>query len=275
MNRGTHCGDSAEIEFVKRFNFEKNNQDFDFYIRDLNIKELNDIYMVRVVTKQHSKLSNQTVMTRADAYLINSKDQLINELLFENDYYLDEKLLNDKNINYSSIDYSGVSVKMSDSNKFQILKLTPESFKTLFGEYELGAGASIYCLREEQIKKNEPVFSGWKTTRENVINKYKDELHDLNKLNDNISLKEQMKIYKELKEFSNKKIAEIINNDKYMKEIIFNGYHIYDEPYSASYFYKGGKIQRLNYVPFIVTTGSGRSHGDFTIVLKPKNETIN
>ena len=84
MNRGTHSGDLAEIDFVKRFNSEKNNQDFDFYINDLDIKELNDVYMVRVTTKQYSKLSNQTVMTRADTYLINSKDQLINELLFDN-----------------------------------------------------------------------------------------------------------------------------------------------------------------------------------------------
>lgn len=270
MNRGTHSGDLAEIEFVKRFNSEKTNQDFDFYIKDLDIKELKDIYMVRVTTKQYSKLSNQTVMTRADTYLINSKDQLINELLVENDYYLDEKMLSEKNIHYSSLDFSGISVKITDSDKFQILKLTPESFKTLFGEYELGASASIYCLREEEIEKNESVFSGWKTTKENVINKYKNEISNLNKLNENISLIEQMKIYKELKEFSNKKIAEIINSDKHLKEIIFNGYHIYDEPYSASYFYNGGKIQKLNYIPFVVTTGSGRSNGIFTIVLKPK-----
>ena len=32
--------------------------------------------------------------------------------------------------------------------------------------------------------------------------KYKNEIPDLNKLNDNINLIEQMKIYKELKEFS-------------------------------------------------------------------------
>lgn len=274
MNRGTYSGDLAEIEFVKRFNYEKSNQDFDFYIKDLDIKELNDIYMVRVTTKQYSKLSNQNVMTRADTYLINSKDQLINELLFENDYYLDEEMLNEKDINYSSLDFSGVSVKMPDSDRFQILKLTPESFKTLFGEYELGAGASIYCLREKEIEKNESVFSGWKTTKENVIDKYKNEIPDLNKLNKNISLVEQMKIYKELKEFSNKRITEIIDGDKHLKEVIFNGYHIYDEPYSASYFYKGGRIQKLNYIPFIVTTGSGRSNGIFTIVLKPKNETI-
>ncbi len=274
MNRGTHSGDLAEIDFVKKFNSQKTNQDFDFYIKDLDIKEVNDIYMVRVTSKQFSKLSNQTVMTRADTYLINSKDNLIKDLLFDNDYYLDEDILKDNNVDYSTLDYSGISVKMSDSSKFQILKLTPESFKTLFGEYELGAGASIYCLREEEIEKNDSVFNGWKTTKEKVISKYKNDIPDLDKLNDGISVIEQMKIYKQLKEFSNKRIADIIDNDENMKEIIFNGYHIYNEPYSASYFYKGGKIQRLHYVPFNVTTGSGRSHGDFTIVLKPKNETI-
>ncbi len=274
MNRGTHSGDLAEIEFVKRFNSQKNNQDFDFYIKDLGIEELNDIYMVRVTTKQYSKLSHQTVMTRADTYLINSKDQLINKLLYENDYYLDENMLINNHINYSSIDYSGISVKMSDSSKFQILKLTPDSFKNLFGEYELGAGASIYCLKQNEIEKNDSVFIGWKTTKDKVINRYKNDIPDLIKLNENISVIEQIKIYKELKEFSNKRIAEIINNDSHLKEIIFNGYHIYEQPYSASYFYKGGKIKKLNYIPFTVTTGSGRSNGNFTIVLKPKNETV-
>lgn len=274
MNRGTHSGDLAEIEFVKRFNSNKTDSDFDFYIKDLDIKEIDNTYMVRVTTKQHSKLSNQTVMTRADSYLIDSKDALIKDLIIGNDYYLDEDILSESDIDYSFIDYSGVSVKMSDSSKFQILKLTPESFNTLFDEYELGAGASIYCLREEEIIKNESVFAGWKTSKENVINKYKSELPDLSKLNNNIDIIEEMRIYKELKEFSNKKIAERINESKEIKEIVFNGYHIYEEPYSASYFYKGGKINKLNYIPFNVTTGSGRSNGIFTIVLKPKGETI-
>ena len=274
MNRGTHSGNLAEIEFVKRFNSKKNNQDFDLYIKNLNIKELNDIYMIRITTKQYSRLSNQNVMTRADTYLINSKDKIIKELLINNDYYLDEEILNDNKIDYSTLDYSGVSVKMSDSSRFQILKLTPDSFKILFGEYELGAGASIYCLREEETEKNNLVFKGWKTTKQKVINRYKKEIPDLEKLNSEININEQLRIYKELKEFSNKRISEIIDNDNYLKEIIFNGYHIYNEPYSASYFYKGGKIQKLEYIPFSITTGSGRSNGIFTIVLKPKNETI-
>lgn len=275
MNSGTHEGDIAEIEFTKNFNKNKSNDNYGFYIKNCDIKNLNDCYMVRVTTKQYSELSKQVVMTRADSYLIESKDELIKSLLFDNDFYLDESMLLDNNIKYNYIDKSGVSIKMSDSERFQILKLTPESFKTLFGEYELGAGASIYCLREEEIQKNDSVFSGWNTNKSNVINKYKSELPELVMLNDNLNVLEQMNIYKKLKELSNKRIKEIIDNDKKIQEIIFNGYYIYKEPYSATYFYKGNKIEKLDYIPFTITTGSGRSHGDFTIVLKPKNETKN
>lgn len=270
MNRGTHCGDDAEKEFVKRFNSNKNDNDFDLYIKNCNVKSIDDVYMVRVTTKQYSKLSNQVVMTRADTYLIESKDEVITQLLFDNDYYLDEDMLNKDDIKYNPIEYSGISVKMSDSDKFQILKLTPDSFKTLFGNYELGAGASIYCLREEEIEKNQDVLEGWKTNKEDFINFFSEELPIVNDLNKDISIIEQMEIFKAIKELSNKKIKKLVDDNKEMQEIIFNGYHIYDEPYSASHFYHGEIITKLSYIPFTVTTGSGRSKGTYTIVFKPK-----
>lgn len=275
MNRGTHCGDDAEKEFVKRFNRNKNDNDFSLYIKDCNVTLIDDVYMIRVNTKQYSKLSNQVVMTRADTYLVESKDDAIKQLLFDNDYYLDENMLNNDNIKFNPVEYSGVSVKMSDSDKFQILKLTPDSFKTLFGNYELGAGASVYCLKEEEINKNKDVLKGWKTTEEDFINFFSDELPIVNNLDKDIPIIEQMRIFKIIKEFSNAKIKELIDNDKEIQEIIFNGYHIYEEPYSATHFYHGGIITELNYIPFTVTTGSGRSKGIYTIVFKPKNETIN
>ena len=86
MNRGTHCGDDAEKEFVKRFNRNKNDNDFSLYIKDCNVTLIDDVYMIRVNTKQYSKLSNQVVMTRADTYLVESKDDAIKQLLFDNDY---------------------------------------------------------------------------------------------------------------------------------------------------------------------------------------------
>ena len=39
--------------------------------------------------------------------------------------------------------------------------------------------------------------------------------------------------------------------------------------YTRNNLERGNKIEKLDYIPFCVTTGSGRSKGDFTIVLKP------
>lgn len=275
MNRGTLSGDIAEIEFVKVFNTEKKSDKFNDYIKNFNSYDINNIYMIRVTTKQYSKLSNQKVMTRADAYLIHSEESKINSVLLENNNYLDEDILKNTNISYTPIAFSGISVKMSDSSNFQILKLTPDSFYKLFNEYELGAGASIYCQKEEELSKNDIVCAGWHTSKQKIIDKYCNDVPSLNCLsNKDLGKSDEILIYRELKNFSNSKITEIIDNDKHLQEIIFNGYHIYDEPYSASYFYKGNIIKRLNYIPFWVTTGSGRSKGIFTLVLKPKNETI-
>ena len=55
-----------------------------------------------------------------------NNDELKNKkigYIFQN-YYLDENMLYENNVNYSCLDFSGVSVKMSDSDNFQILKLT-------------------------------------------------------------------------------------------------------------------------------------------------------
>lgn len=275
MNRGTFSGDIAEIEFVKLFNMEKKSNRFKEYIDQFDNYNINNIYMARVTTKQYSKLSNQNVMTRADTFLIESSDYKMDKVLLDNNYYLDEDILKNNSIVYTPINFSGISVKMSDSSRFQILKLTPDSFYRLFKEYELGAAASIYCKEEEELSKNDMVCAGWHTSKQEIINKYCKDIPSLNcLLNEDLSKFDEIMIYKELKNFSNKRITEIINNDKYLQEIIFNGYHIYEEPYSASYFYKGDTIKKLNYIPFWITTGSGRSKGIYTIVLKPKNETI-
>ncbi len=131
MVRGTDDGNIAEINFVKKFNYNKEAY-IDSYLQNFNFDNINNIYMVRVTTKQFSKLSHQVVMTRADAYLIYTNSTKLNTIIKENDFYLDEDILNKNNIEYTQIKLSGISIKMSDSNHFQILKLTPDSFYSLF-----------------------------------------------------------------------------------------------------------------------------------------------
>ena len=146
MYKGTYDGDIDEIKFVALFNSDK--KKFEKYLNNFGV--YSNLWMVRVTTKQMSKLSGKKVFTRSDSYLV-SIDSDISKLLEINDYYLSEDLLIKNNIAYTKIPYSGVSVKMTTSKSFQILKTGPNSFKTLFGSYELGAGASLFCMRENEL----------------------------------------------------------------------------------------------------------------------------
>ena len=63
MVRGTDDGNIAEINFVKKFNYNKEAY-IDSYLQNFNFDNINNIYMVRVTTKQFSKLSNIKINTR-------------------------------------------------------------------------------------------------------------------------------------------------------------------------------------------------------------------
>ncbi len=260
-NRGTIEGDQQEIIFVQEYNKHINNEVFNEYNKLFNNYDLNKIYLCRVVTKQYSKLSNQVVMTRADAYAVYI-DSDISDLLKNNSYYLDENILKLNNIKYHFINKSGISIKLSNSKKFQILKLTPNSFKSLFGNSELGAGASLYCQKEEELIKNTDLIKGWGTTIQSMCEYFSNLNIDYNFTNNTNSCK-QIKI------FSEQKIKEIIDSSISIQKKIFNGIDLYEEPYTAYYLYKDAKLTNLNYIPFQITTGSGRSKGIYTLVLKP------
>ncbi len=263
QNRGTFEGNIQEIELVKLFNQKdsKNFKIFKCYYEQFGDKNLDNIFLCRVTTKQYSKLSSQIVMTRSDAYAIEIEND-INSILQKNDYYLDENILSNNKINYKKIAKSGISIKMQDSNKFQIIKLTPNSFTKLFQNTELGAGASLFCKRESELEKNLNLLNGWHTSIEkmckyyNTFNLSENFIYDIQKC-------------KTIKQYAEHKICDIINNSDYLQQIIFNGINIYEEPYCAYYLFKNGILDKLTYLPFNVTTGSGRSKGIYTIVLKP------
>jgi len=262
MSIGTHEGDIDEIVFVKKFNRFKEN--YFEYLSHFEKENTTMLWMIRVTTKQFSKLSDQKVFTRSDCYLAKINFN-INDLLKQNDYYLDEDLLNKNLIKYTKINMSGVSVKMTNSHNFQILKVGPSSFNNLFGNYELGAGASLFCMRKDELYKNSSLLVGWKTNEDKMISFFGDFIKNRSDFTTN------QETCKQIKNFSCKEIENIINSTKSLQEKIFNGKELYDEPYTAWYFYHGDKITKLTTIPFSVTTGSGRSHGDYTIVLKPIN----
>ena len=257
---GTHEGDKQEVEFVKYFNLNK--VKYKDHIEHFEVP-LDCVWLIRVTTKQLSSLSNKVVFTRSDAYLIKSSDNKINDLININNGYVDEDILSQEKIDFDYLSYSGISIKLSTSSKFQILKLGPASFQKLFGSYELGAGASIFCMRDLELEKNKELILGWNTTSENM-NEYFKFL-----IKENVNFEVDKLACEKVKKYSLKKIAELIEKSTELQEKIFNGKTLYEEPYTAWYFSKGLNIETLKYLPFTVTTGSGRSKGDYTIVLKP------
>lgn len=260
--RGTKKGDQEEIEFVKDFN--KHKEKYYHYLNTFIDDDKDDnLWMVRVTTKQTSTLSNRKVFTRSDSYLIQS-EKINKDFMLGHDYYLDENILNSNDIKHTKFDKSGVSIKMTNSKSYQILKIGPNSFKKLFGSYELGAGASLYCLKENELIKNKDLINGWYSTNQQMAEYF--EVFT----NNNINFIFNKDVCQKIKTFSCKTISDKINNSDSLKKIIFNGKGIYDEPYSAYYFYQNNSLTKLRSIPFNVTTGSGRSRGDYTVVLKPK-----
>lgn len=263
VQSGTYEGELSEKSSVIAFNRNPESLIFKDYLSSINMKP-EAVLLIRVTTKQLSKLSNQKVNTRADAYAIEILDNRIFDILEENDYYLDEEILNGFNEYYNCVEKSGISIKKDNSDNYTLIKLTPNSFNELFGSYELGYGASIFCKRSSELHYNIPLLDGWKTTIEDLQDYF-----DSDDITGN-SLVFSLELCQKIKEFSIARIKSCIDNSPRLQLIIFNGKDIYDEPYSAYFFMQNNQVRVLGYMPYNVTTGSGRSHGDYSIILKPK-----
>ncbi len=263
MNKGTFEGTEAEINFVKYMNKNKDSKLWNIIKKDFNISDLSNYYYIRVTNHVISKLNNKKVLPKSDAYII--KANISEDFLKANNYYLGEDIYNVKKDEI--LIGSGTSIKRPDSSKFQIIKMVPDSFKKLLSNYYLGAAASLYCNMDE-LGKNDSVIKGWKTSWKELENNLPVELN----VKEYISLdkEKQVLICNSIKKYANNEIKNIILKDSKLSDIVFKGKYIYDEPYSAEYLYINNNLEKNKPFDFSVTTGSGRSKGIFTIVLKPK-----
>ena len=261
--RGTYEGNLDEISSVVFFNRDPRNVIFQSYLSNIGTNP-DEILMVRVTTKQFSKLSNQKVMTRADAYAIHVIDERLYDVLEENEFYLDEDILALYVGYYHFVAHSGISIKMADSFSYNLIKLTPNSFNKLFDSYELGAGASLFCQNEDELPKNLALISGWNTNIDKM-----QEYFDIFNISER-TITGSANLCKQIKQYAISQITGKIDTTIRLQQIIFNGMYIYEDPYVAYFFMQGNMIKVLKYIPYSVTTGSGRSNGDYTIVLKPK-----
>lgn len=256
-NKGTKEGTLEEEKFVRLLNEKKCLK----YWEILGLNPENH-YAVRVTYKQFGKINNEKILPKADVFII--KGNIPHEFIKEKEYLLTEE--NIKGFNFEKVDNTGISVKRPDSKKYQIVKMRPSTFKKIFGSNILAAGASIYCSSEKEFYKNKAVLKGWGIKETDFLDFFNKKLNMKAKLLSDLTQEDLKKI----KKFSNKKIKKIIESKKEISDILFFGKGNFEEPYTATWLYEKGELKKNYQIPFTVTTGSGRSKGDYTIVLKPK-----
>jgi hypothetical protein len=214
-------------------------------------------FAIHINTHKYGEINETKVPAKADIYF--ATGFVDNDFLQQNNFYLNES--NVEQFNLKAIENSGLSIKLANSD-YTILKISPSTFSKIFGSTLLGAGASIYCIKD--FHKNTDVLKGWLINDNEFKDYFKTALGVENfELND-------AAILSKIKTYCNKQIYKCVVEDKTISEFVFKGVGNFDEPYTAHWLIENDELIENYYIPFNVTTGSGRSKGIFTIVFKPK-----
>ncbi|MEE0454440.1 MAG: hypothetical protein UDD86_09140 [Sodaliphilus sp.] len=264
FNKSKIKGIDAEYELVSMLNRTRRDANalWGFLKSNIHIHG-NNLFAIRVSKKVYSKRLEQKVFAKSDVFLCRAN--ISDELLEEYGYYLDESIIKDNKIKIIPIDNSGISCKIPSSKSFTYAKISPSSFKKIFGGTIYGAGASVF-VQPEEIHLNESVISGWDMDVSCFLGHFKDNgfisSDDISK----VSVDEWQKI----KDYSTSQIKEGIRMNKNIAMMIFTGFGLFENPYFAPFMFSHGEMG-VNSIPkdFSVTTGSGRHKGVFSIVIKP------
>jgi hypothetical protein len=264
MNRGTLEGTAEEKSLVAILNENLQHPIWS----TLGIDSSKHLYAIHVVTNVHSPYFGRTIKPKADVYIAEG-NRVETSFLESRGFVIDEDDL--VALGLTPVSNSGISVKLQDSTRFQILKASPDSFAQIFGSHELGAGASIYCKRPEEFPKNDALLQGWGTNKSDFVSFFLDKVDGVSDLFvESTSIEKKLEIAAKLKKYASRQIAEMIKASAVISDYVFTGKGLYPEPYPATWIYEAGEFRKNGPMDFAVTTGSGRSRGDYTIVIKPR-----
>lgn len=259
-NVNTFMGDKEEFDISNRFNKNKKSSIWKYLTEEID--DLENVFMVKISDRVLSHLSNKKVYPKADAYLIRAN--ITQDFLLQKEYELTENDL--KDINYEIIKNSGISVKIDGSNNYTIQKLTHESFLKAFSgildntEF-IFMGLLLYS-NEKEKNKNQMIIKKLNIDEEKFkiyFNEKLDKQIDYDNIND----------LNEIRKFSQNYLKKQIMSNKKIYSSLFTGFDWFDEPYVAHYIYLNKVLNKNELSDFSITTGSGRSKGQFSIEIKP------
>lgn len=242
-------GKKREKEFVRLLNSNKKNTLWS----DLNIDDPYQYYIVHVSSNHFSRISQKNVSPKSDAFIVRGDIQ--EDFFKKQGYFLNESSIS--SLNLQVIENSGISIKMEESKKYTIQKFTFSTFCKFFEKLkttQYGADYLFLSLLLYDNDKNKNIQMA-----ESLGINYENFIKEMGITNVCSHRKKAQQI-----------LRQYIQDNTHIAEAIFLGKHIFDDPYWANYLYAHGKL-KPNTIPekFVITTGSGRSRGEYTIEIKP------
>lgn len=266
INIGTFEGEQEEFNLSKLMNKNKTHKFWNLIREKCNMENnINNYYVVKVDGNKESKITGKKVKCKTDDFVICAN--ISKNYLLQNEYQITENMLKDIG-QYEIVMNSGISVKRADSKKYTIVKLTHNTFKKAFEKYIDGiefiiAGLLLYeGKNKEEINKK--ILNDLGIKKEKLKKFYVDK----NVVSDNENL--DTEFVKKISKKSKLIVNEIIDNNLELKASLFTGKGWFDNPYYINFIFKNGKLTSDVYTDYIVTNGSGRSKGIYTIILKPR-----
>ena len=253
-----NLGKRQEIAFVQQLNKKEKLS----YWQQLGLNP-NEHYAIRVKYPKYGTLHQRKVWAKADAFI--AKGSVPHHYLKLNHYFLDEDDV--KRFHLMPIEQTGISIKQPCSRDYQIVKISPSSFKKLFGSNILAAGASLYYKKRKKLPLNQKILKAWGIAQEDFFAYY---AKALQLPIDSVTHINCQKCLKKIKRYAKKEIAKTIKSNQSISDFIFYGIGNFQEPFTAPWLFEHGVFQKNYRIPFTVSTGSGRSRGRCTIVIKPK-----
>lgn len=257
----TFKGDSEEFDLSRLMNKNKNSK---LWKAILPNEPADNYYIVKVTNKPKSKLSGKKVFSKSDAYII--KSNLSEKFLLEKEYIITEKDLN--SIDYKIVNNTGISIKIKSSLKYTIQKFTKESFIKAFGNEINNIEEILFSLLIYSNTKE--IYKNYKIALDFNID-YDDFICRMEKKYKIDSKNNQKNFLDRIRKDAQKIISNKIKNNIILKEAIFKGKYWFEDPYYAEFIYIYGDIKKnIPNDDFIITTGSGRSKGKYSIEIKPR-----
>ena len=268
MSQQVREGADAEEKFVEEMNRNKGDPRW----KTLGFDDASSYYVVRVSTKKDSKIHDEKVACKSDAFVAKSEKAV-------EKFDLDEGDLEEYGL--ESVEGTGISIKKEVLKAKQWQKLAIDPFTKLFVNAELGAGISLYERKganhdniRESLECNRTIVEKWCGSVK-AFEEFYCSMPGITKL-DTAKLLDgeeddqtRVEIAIKIGGVADARMKDMINSDDVLAKKIFWGVGVFEEPFCASWVFEDGELKKTEgYIPeYYITTGNSRMK-NFNISIK-------